>query len=98
MSFIKPLSRISIGVRLVVDHESEDAAPRFNYGKPTGRKRIVSVAGLQAKASSAKPSFRKNLHFTIETEEPELAEAVSDIGAVSSCSRTDYLMIVLVAG
>src|SRR4029079_3526742 len=62
--------------------ESEDAEARFNYRKLTGGRRIVSETDYKAK-NSKPPShyFRTNLYFTIETEEPELGEAVEMSGA-----------------
>jgi predicted TIM-barrel fold metal-dependent hydrolase len=93
VSFIKPLvSHLdSVFNNSVVDYESEDAAPRFNYRKLTGGKRIVSEQDYKAK-NIQPPSyyFKKNLHFTIETEEPELAEAVSLFGASQFLFATDY--------
>jgi predicted TIM-barrel fold metal-dependent hydrolase len=93
VSFIKPLVRHldSVHNNDVVDYESEDAAPRFNYRKLEGGKRIVSEADYKPKNKQA-PShyFKTNLHFTIETEEPELAEAVSLFGASQFLFATDY--------
>ena len=39
-----------------------------------------------------KPSnyLRRNVHFTIETEEPELAEAINFLGAERYLYATDY--------
>ncbi|MGH8617748.1 MAG: amidohydrolase family protein [Burkholderiales bacterium] len=93
VSFIKPLVRHldSVHNNDVVDYESEDAAPRFNYRKLEGGKRIVSEQDYKPKNKQA-PShyFRTNLHFTIETEEPELAEAVELFGASQFLFATDY--------
>ena len=93
VSFIKPLVHHLDAVfnDEVVDYESEDAAPRFNYRKLTGGKRIVSEADYKPKNKLA-PShyFRTNLFFTIETEEPELAEAVRLFGASQFLFATDY--------
>jgi predicted TIM-barrel fold metal-dependent hydrolase len=93
VSFIKPLVRHldSVHNNDVVDYESEDAAPRFNYRKLEGGKRIVSEADYKPKNKQV-PShyFRTNLHFTIETEEPELAEAVALFGASQFLFATDY--------
>ncbi len=93
VSFIKPLVAHldSVFDNSVVDYESEDAAPRFNYRKLTGGKRIVSEDDYRAK-NKQPPGyyFRKNLYFTIETEEPELAEAVSLFGASQFLFATDY--------
>jgi predicted TIM-barrel fold metal-dependent hydrolase len=93
VSFIKPLvgHLDSVHNNDVVDYESEDAAPRFNYRKLEGGKRIVSEQDYKPKNKHA-PShyFKTNLHFTIETEEPELAEAVELFGASQFLFATDY--------
>jgi hypothetical protein len=93
VSFIKPLVAHldSVFDNAVVDYESEDAAPRFNYRKLTGGKRIVSEDDYRAK-NRLPPNhyFRTNLYFTIETEEPELAEAVRLFGASQFLFATDY--------
>jgi predicted TIM-barrel fold metal-dependent hydrolase len=93
VAFIKPLVEHLDAAHgnTIVDYESEDAAPRFNYRKLTGGKRIVSVEDYKAK-NKKPPSyyFGKNLHFTIETEEPELAEAVKLFGASQFLFATDY--------
>jgi len=93
VSFIKPLVAHldSVFNNSIVDYEAEDAAPRFNYRKLTGGKRIVSEHDYKAKNQRA-PShyFSNNLFFTIETEEPELAEAVELFGASQFLFATDY--------
>lgn len=93
VSFIKPLTEHldSVFDNTIVDYEAEDAAPRFNYRKLTGGKRIVSEQDYKAKNGLA-PShyFKRNLHFTIETEEPELSEAVRLFGASQFLFATDY--------
>jgi predicted TIM-barrel fold metal-dependent hydrolase len=93
VSFIKPLVRHldSVFNNEIVDYESEDAAPRFNYRKLEGGKRIVSAEDYKAKNKRAPTEyFKKNLHFTIETEEAELAEAVQRFGATQFLFATDY--------
>ena len=93
VSFVKPLVAHLDAVfhDEVVDYESEYAAPRFNYRKLTGGKRIVSEADYKPKNKSA-PShyFKTNLFFTIETEESELAEAVQLFGPTQFLFATDY--------
>jgi len=93
VSFLKPLAAHLDAVHndAVVDYESEDAAARFNYRKLTGGKRIVSEQDYKAKNRRA-PSdyFRSNIHFTIETEEAELGEAVGLFGATQFLFATDY--------
>ena len=93
VAFIKPLVQHLDAVfnDEVVDYESEDAAPRFNYRKLTGGKRIVSEADYKPKNKLAPGHyFKNNLFFTIETEEPELAEAVRLFGATQFLFATDY--------
>jgi predicted TIM-barrel fold metal-dependent hydrolase len=93
VSFLKPLAAHLDAAHsdALVDYESEDAAARFNYRKLTGGKRIVSEQDYKAKNRRA-PSdyFRSNIHFTIETEEAELGEAVSLFGATQFLFATDY--------
>ena len=93
VSFLKPLAAHLDAVYddAVVDYESEDAAARFNYRKLTGGKRIVSEEDYKAK-NRRRPSdyFRSNIHFTIETEEAELGEAVGLFGATQFLFATDY--------
>ena len=75
----------------VVDYESEDAAPRFNYRKLAGGKRIVSEADYKAKnKKSPDHYFKNNFYFTIETEERELPEAMELFGASQFLFATDY--------
>jgi predicted TIM-barrel fold metal-dependent hydrolase len=93
VSFLKPLvAHLDAAFNeSLVDYESEDAAARFNYRKLTGGKRIVSEQDYKAKNRRA-PSdyFRSNIHFTIETEEAELGEAVELFGATQFLFATDY--------
>ena len=75
----------------MVDYESEDAAPRFNYRKLAGGKRIVSDHDYKSKNKQApRHYFRTNLFFTIETEERELPEAIELLGATQFLFATDY--------
>ena len=93
VAFIKPLvAHLDAWFgNTVVDYESEDAAPRFNYRKLTGGRRIVSEQDYKSKNKEA-PShyFKTNLFFTIETEEAELAEAIDLFGATQFLFATDY--------
>ena len=93
VAFIKPLAAHLDAWfdNAVVDYESEDAAPRFNYRKLAGGKRLVSDADYKSKNKEA-PSyyFKTNLFFTIETEEPELPEAMNLFGATQFLFATDY--------
>jgi len=93
VSFLKPLAAHLDAAHddALVDYESEDAAARFNYRKLTGGKRIVSEQDYQAKNRKPPSHYlRSNLHFTIETEEPELGEAVGLFGATQFLFATDY--------
>ena len=93
VSFIKPLVEHLDTVHRdeFVDYDAEDSAPRFNYRKLTGGKRLVAAEDYRPKNKQA-PShyFKTNLHFTIETEEPELAEAIDTFGASRFLFATDY--------
>lgn len=93
VAFIEPLvSHLDAAYgNAIVDYESEDAAPRFNYRKLSGGKRIVSAEDYKAK-NKYPPShyFRKNLFFTIETEEVELAKIMQQFGASQFLFATDY--------
>ena len=93
VAFIKPLvAHLDAWFdNSVVDYESEDAAPRFNYRKLAGGKRIVSEQDYKARNKQAPGHyFRTNLFFTIETEEPELPEAMELFGATQFLFATDY--------
>ena len=93
VSFLKPLAAHLDAAHddTLVDYESEDAAARFNYRKLAGGRRIVSEEDYRAK-NRRPPShyLRTNLHFTIETEEAELGEAVDCFGATQFLFATDY--------
>jgi len=93
VAFIKPLvSHLNAWFdNSVVDYESEDAAPRFNYRKLAGGKRIVSAEDYKSKNKQPPDYyFKKNLFFTIETEERELPEAMELFGASQFLFATDY--------
>ncbi|MDB5811865.1 MAG: amidohydrolase [Betaproteobacteria bacterium] len=93
VAFIKPLvAHLNAWFdNSVVDYESEDAAPRFNYRKLAGGKRIVAEGDYKAKNKmSPDHYFKKNLFFTIETEERELPEAMELFGASQFLFATDY--------
>jgi predicted TIM-barrel fold metal-dependent hydrolase len=93
VSFLKPLAAHLDAAHddTLVDYESEDAAARFNYRKLAGGRRIVSEEDYRAK-NRRPPShyLRTNLHFTIETEEAELGEAIDSFGATQFLFATDY--------
>ena len=93
VAFVKPLAEhldAAFHHRLV-DYEAEDSAPRFRYRKLDNGRRIVSDEEYRAK-NRQPPSyyFKRNLHFTIETEEAELGEAVALLGATQFLFATDY--------
>ena len=93
VAFIKPLvAHLNAWFdKSVVDYESEDAAPRFNYRKLAGGKRIVSEDDYKSKnKKSPDYYFKHNLFFTIETEERELPEAMELFGASQFLFATDY--------
>ncbi len=93
VAFIKPLvTHLNAWFdHSVIDYESEDAAPRFNYRKLAGGKRIVSEQDYKSKnKKSPDYYFKNNLFFTIETEEPELAEAIEIFGGSQFLFATDY--------
>ena len=93
VAFIKPLvSHLNAWFdNSVVDYESEDAAPRFNYRKLAGGKRIASEADYKAKNKKSPDNyFKTNFYFTIETEERELPEAMELFGASQFLFATDY--------
>jgi predicted TIM-barrel fold metal-dependent hydrolase len=80
-----------------VDYDAEEATARFHRRVVPGAER--STAGkrrtpLQVFEPKNKrvPSdyFRKNFFFTIETEEPEFADAVDYLGASQFLFATDY--------
>jgi predicted TIM-barrel fold metal-dependent hydrolase len=93
VSFLKPLAAHLDAAHddSLVDYESEDAAARFNYRKLTGGRRIVSEEDYKAKNRRPPSDYlRSNIHFTIETEEAELGEAVRLFGATQFLFATDY--------
>ena len=93
VAFIKPLvAHLKAWFdNSVVDYESEDAAPRFNYRKLAGGRRIVSEADYKSKnKQSPEHYFKTNFFFTIETEEAELPEAMELFGASQFLFATDY--------
>ena len=95
-AFIKPLvERLDEGFdHAPTDYDSEDAANR--KWRPGGPMMAVAKALVPVKQYLPKNKqpvshyFRKNIHFTIETEEPELAEAIDYLGARQFLFATDY--------
>ncbi len=89
-AWIKPLfQRLDTRFERNLPDYSRDAGTSAR--KPSGPPRLVSKEEAAAK-NKLKPSdyLRKNVHFTIETEEWELAEAVAFLGAERFLYATDY--------
>lgn len=74
-----------------VNYDDENPTPR---GKRRVQERATQVVAPEVSREKNKllPShyFRKNFYFTIETEEPELADAVGFLGAEKFLFATDY--------
>ncbi len=88
--WIKPLfQRMDTRFERNLPDYSRDAG--ISARRPSGPPRLVPKEEAAAK-NKLKPSdyLRRNVHFTIETEEPELAEAVSFLGAERFLYATDY--------
>ena len=97
-SFIKPLVEWldRILERPPVDYDDQEA-PLSNrtltkVGERLRRARAIQPAQifLEKNQNPASHYFKNNFYFTIETEEPELAEAVEFLGAERFLFATDY--------
>lgn len=92
-AFIKPmLERFDASFdHPLTDYDSEEAATRsWRTGKPA-TKALVPMEQFSAKNKHpASHYFRKNIFFTIETEEEGFAEAVEYLGASQFLFATDY--------
>lgn len=94
-AFIKPLvQRLDAAYETApVDYDEEEPIPKFveGGGNLQHARAIVPLEVYQSKNKHL-PShyFRHNFYFTIETEEPELAEAVSLLGPERFLFATDY--------
>jgi len=97
-SFIKPLAQWldRILERPPVDYDDQEA-PLSNrtltkVGERLRRARAIQPAQifLEKNQKPASHYFKNNFYFTIETEEPELAEAVEFLGAERFLFATDY--------
>jgi len=89
-AWIKPLfNRLDAKFERNLPDYSRDAGTSAR--KPSGPPRLVSKEEAAAK-NKLKPSdyLRRNVFFTIETEEPELAEAITFLGAERFLYATDY--------
>jgi predicted TIM-barrel fold metal-dependent hydrolase len=98
-AFIKPLvDRIDAAfTRPPVNYDDEDAQARFHRRVVPGSetlsagKRLTSVEEYENKNTKLiKEYFKKNLFFTIETEEPELPDSIEMFGASQFLFATDY--------
>lgn len=99
-AFIKPLvERLdkTFGTA-VVDYDNEDATPFFRGRGPAhGDENLQRARALQPLEvyleKNRKPAshyFRNNFFFTIETEEPELPDAIEFLGPERFLFATDY--------
>jgi predicted TIM-barrel fold metal-dependent hydrolase len=97
-SFIKPLVQWLDRVleRPPVDYDDEDEPlsnhPLTKVGERLRRARALLPARvfLEKNQKSASHYFKNNFYFTIETEEPELGEAIEFLGAERFLFATDY--------
>jgi predicted TIM-barrel fold metal-dependent hydrolase len=98
-AFIRPLvERLEAALeRPPVNYDDEDAAARFHRRIEPGTERAWAGKRLTAsevfEVKNRRPAgdyFRRNLFFTIETEEPGFAEAVKFLGASQFLFATDY--------
>lgn len=98
-AFIRPLvERFDAAyVKPPLNYEDEDAQARFHRRVKPGAerlsagKRITSVEEYESRNKEpASHYFRKNLFFTIETEEPELSDSIAFLGASQFLFATDY--------
>jgi len=97
-AFIKPLlERLdSAFVKPPLNYEDEDATARFHRRVPVSErlsagKRLTSLQEYEVKNKHpVSYYFKKNLYFTIETEEPELPDSIELLGATQFLFATDY--------
>lgn len=98
-AFIKPLlDKLDAAfVKPPLNYEDEDATARFHRRvvpvseRLSAGKRLTPLAEYEVKnRQSASEYFKKNLFFTIETEEPELADSIELLGASQFLFATDY--------
>ena len=98
--FIKPLVErldASFGTA-IVDYDNEDATPFFRgRGPKHGDQNLQRAKALEPleiylekNKQPASHYFKNNFFFTIETEEPELPDAIDFIGADRFLFATDY--------
>jgi predicted TIM-barrel fold metal-dependent hydrolase len=97
-SFIKPLvQRLDKVLESPpVDYDDQEAPlsnrPLSNVGERLRRARALYPAHifLEKNQQPASYYFKNNFYFTIETEEPELVEAIELLGAERFLFATDY--------
>ena len=98
-AFIKPLlDRLDAAfVKPPLNYEDEDATARFHRRVMPVSERLSAGKRLTTREEyevrNKKPVseyFKKNLFFTIETEEPELPESIELLGATQFLFATDY--------
>ena len=97
-SFIKPLvqrlDQLLQAPPVDYDEQEEPLSNRqlTNVGERLRRARAISPAHvfLEKNKRPASFYFKNNFYFTIETEEPELAEAIEFLGAERFLFATDY--------
>jgi predicted TIM-barrel fold metal-dependent hydrolase len=75
-----------------LDYDDEEATPRYQRHVEMLNGRRMTTPEVYRAKNTHTPShyFRKNISFTIETEEPELADSVRLLGASQFLFATDY--------
>ncbi len=98
-AFIKPLlERFDDAFEKVpLNYEDEDATARFHRRVVPGSERLSAGKRLTALEEyegrnllPVSEYFKKNIFFTIETEEPELPDSINLLGASQFLFATDY--------
>lgn len=98
-AFIRPLlERLDAAfVKPPLNYEDEDATARFHRRvmpvseRLSAGKRLTTLAEYEVKNKQpVSYYFKKNLFFTIETEEPELPDSIEMLGASQFLFATDY--------
>ncbi len=92
-AFIKPLVEKldAVWARPPVNYTDENPVPRGRRRvQPNARQVIPPEVANEKNQHEPSYYFRRNFWFTIETEEPELAEAIAFLGADRFLFATDY--------
>lgn len=98
-AFIAPLLELfdAAFVKPPLNYEDEDASARFHRRVVPGGerlsagKRLTSVEEFEIKSKQpVRYYLKRNIFFTIETEEPELPDSVELLGASQFLFATDY--------